>query len=101
MRRRPATRCERAPSAQADVSWWHPWRGNQTESRVPQQALFTKIPHAPRYFAALAERDRAAAKPVTPLRVVLPVAPYGLVKRRVPAGTGAASSSSSGVTGTV
>ena len=85
--RQPATPSVRARKIQADVSWWHPWRGNQQESRVPRQALFTKVPEAPRYFAALAAADTAAALPATPVLRVRPVAPYDDLAPAGPSGT--------------
>ena len=100
-RRQPATPCDRARCVQADVSWWHPWRGNQAESRVPRQAVFTKMPDAPRFFAALAAADRAAVRPGTPGRRVRPVAPYGGLGTAPPCGFGAAGSTPNRVTGIV
>jgi hypothetical protein len=98
---KPATRCEQARCIQADVSWWHPWPGNDTPSRVPRQALFTRIPEAPRYLTALAEADAAAARAGTPVWRVRPVAPYDRLEEAGSRGTGAASSSGSRVGGRV
>ena len=78
---------------QADAGWWHSWHALHDLSQVPRQALLVKIPEAPRYFFALAERDAAAVRPGTPQYLVRPVAPYDRYAAQPRGAFGAASSS--------
>lgn len=79
---------------EADAGWWHPWHGLHEQTRVPREALFVRIPHAPLYFASLEQRDEAAARSTVPRPQVRPVWPYDAYAAVPQRGTGGGSSSS-------